>query len=106
VTEIMQIKTGARFRSQVCETELIVVRPPPGDIDLSCGGHLLIDLSGEPAAGLSLKDGADTGTALGKRYTDATGQLEVLVTKAGRGTLTIDGQPLVVKQAKPLPASD
>ena len=102
----MQIKTGGRYRSQVCETELIVVRPLPGDLDLTCGGHPVIDLKAEPTAGLSLKEGTDTGTALGKRYTDASGELELLVTKAGQGSLALGGQPLVVKEAKPLPASD
>ena len=102
----MQIKSGARYRSQVCDTELIVVRPLPGDLDLSCGGHPLIDLKAEPTPGLALKEGADEGTALGKRYTDASGQLELLVTKPGRGTLALGGEALVLKDAKPLPASD
>ena len=106
VIERMQVNSGARYRSQVCETELIVVRPLPGDLDLTCGGHPLIDLKAEPAAGLSLKEGADTGNALGKRYTDPGGQLELLVTKAGRGTLALGGEPLTLKQARPLPASD
>ena len=66
----MQIKTGARYRSHVCQTELIVVRPLPGDVDLSCGGHAVIESKAEPEPGLSLKEGADTGTQLGKRYTD------------------------------------
>jgi hypothetical protein len=30
----------------------------------------------------------------------------VLCTKAGRGTLALDGEPLVIQAAKPLPASD
>ena len=102
----MQINSGARYRSQVCETELIAVRPLPGDLDLTCGGHPLVDLKAEPAAGLSLKEGADSGNHLGKRYTDASGQLELLVTKAGQGTLALGGEPLALKQAKPLPASD
>jgi hypothetical protein len=102
----MQIKSGARYRSQVCETELIVVRPLPGELDLTCGGHPLVDLKAEPTPGLALKEGADTGTALGKRYTDPTGQLELLVTKQGRGTLSLAGEPLAFKEAKPLPASD
>jgi hypothetical protein len=42
---------------------------------------------------------------MGKRYVDATGA-EVLVTKAGVGTLTLASTPLVLKDAKPLPASD
>jgi hypothetical protein len=30
----------------------------------------------------------------------------VLVTKAGKGTLSVGETPLVIKEAKPLPASD
>jgi hypothetical protein len=42
---------------------------------------------------------------LGKRYTDASGELERPVTKAGPGTL-VGGEQLVLKAAKPVPASD
>jgi hypothetical protein len=42
---------------------------------------------------------------MGKRYVDDAGA-EVLVTKAGTGTLSIGTVPLVIKEAKPLPASD
>jgi hypothetical protein len=102
----MQLKTGGRYRSQVCDTEFIVVRPLPGDVDFTCGGHPAIDIKATPDAGCSLEQGADGGSALGKRYTDASGKLEVLITKAGKGTLALEGQPLVLKEAKPLPASD
>jgi len=102
----MQIKIGARNRSQVCDTEFIVVRALPGDLALSCGGHPVIDLGAEPAPGLSVEPGADGGTTIGKRYTDSTGKLEVLVTKPGKGTLALDDEPLPLKEAKPLPASD
>jgi hypothetical protein len=100
----MQLKVGARYRSQVCDTELIVVRPLPGEVELTCGGHALIDLKAEAAAGLSLEPGS--GTALGKRYTDESGKLELLITKPGAGGLALAGVPLVLKEAKPLPASD
>ena len=102
----MQLKIGARYRSQVCQTEIIVVRPLPGEADLTCGGHPVIDLKETPAAGLSLKEGADTGNALGKRYTDASGVLEILVTKPGKGTLSDAGQPLPLRESRQLPASD
>ncbi len=46
------------------------------------------------------------GTEIGKRYVDEETQVEVLCTKAGSGSLTVDGRPLVIKGAKPLPASD
>jgi hypothetical protein len=101
----MELKPGGRYRSQVCDTEVIIVRPLPGDVDLTCGGQPLVDHGetrgdGSPAAGL------DTGTQMGKRYTEDTGALEVLVTKPGAGTLAIGTTPLVLKDSKPLPASD
>ena len=45
------------------------------------------------------------GSKMGKRYVDDDGA-EVLVTKAGAGTLSIGATPLALKEAKPLPASD
>jgi hypothetical protein len=101
------LKTGARLRSQVCATEVIVVRPASGDVTLTCGGVPMIDIKEQPAGGVALDPALATGTLLGKRYTladDAT--FEVLVTKAGDGTLANGTTPLVVKEAKPLPASD
>ena len=42
---------------------------------------------------------------MGKRYVDEAGA-ELLVTKAGAGSLSIGTTPLEQKTAKPLPASD
>ena len=99
------LRTGLRLRSQACSTEVIVLRPGPDGIDLTCGGHPLIAYD-EEAQRLETVGGLATGTELGKRYTDATGELEVLVTKCGAGTLANGKEPLVVKEAKPLPSSD
>jgi hypothetical protein len=52
-----------------------------------------------------LNDDLASGNAVGKRYIDGHGG-EVLVTKAGIGTLSIGDTPLTLKEAKPLPASD
>ena len=46
------------------------------------------------------------GSLLGKRYTMSQGGLEVLVTKAGEGSLGVGPERLVPKEAKPLPSSD
>jgi hypothetical protein len=47
------------------------------------------------------------GAVLGKRYTAQQDEtFEVLVVKPGLGTLADGPQPLVLKAAKPLPASD
>ena len=43
---------------------------------------------------------------VGKRFTDADGEIEVLISKAGVGTLVCNGAELGLKDAKPLPSSD
>lgn len=101
-----QLKAGTRLRSAVCATEVMVVGAPDGDVEITCGGAPMIgidqarDESASPAA-----DAAE-GTALGKRYTNDAGDLEVLCTKPGDGSLAVGGVALVLKDAKPLPSSD
>ncbi|HVV75796.1 MAG TPA: hypothetical protein VHC43_07140 [Mycobacteriales bacterium] len=104
----MPLKSGQRLRSQVCTTEVIVVRVPADDLELSCGGAPMVELGTEVAAGGTPAPGLADGTLLGKRYTtdDADGTLELLVTKGGDGTLAGNGVPLVTKESKPLPSSD
>ena len=51
------------------------------------------------------QEGVADGNLIGKRYVDDQGA-EVLVTKAGAGTLSVGSTPLTIKEAKPLPASD
>jgi hypothetical protein len=46
------------------------------------------------------------GTQMGKRFADSETGIEVLATKGGAGSLSLDGQPLALKDAKPLPSSD
>jgi hypothetical protein len=102
----LSIQIGRRYRSQVCKTEVIVVRSEAGDAALSCGGVDMTDAAVEPAPDVVPLENFSGGTELGKRYTDASGQFEVLVTKAGRGSLALDGQLLQIKPSKPLPSSD
>ena len=102
----MILKVGARYRSQVCPTEVVVVRPGDGADVLTCGGHPMVEITEAGQTGRTPVQGLDGGTLIGKRYTDASGSLEVLVTKAGAGTLGLGSEPLTVKEAKPLPASD
>ena len=56
--------------------------------------------------GLELDPSFASGSLIGKRFADADSGLELLVTKAGAGTLTLDGVALPLKEAKPLPSSD
>lgn len=104
----MDAKAGVRFKSAVCTTEVVVVRPPSGPVDLRCGGVPMLGPEDatppeSPSGPLPEHDG---GTLLGKRYTDDDAAIEVLCTKAGAGALSCDGRMLAVKGAKPLPASD
>lgn len=101
----MELKSGLRLRSQVCSTEIIVVKPVTG-VEITCGGHLVIAHAANPSEGLQLDPELSSGTQLGKRYTDDTGELEVLVTKPGEGTLANNDKPLPLKEAKALPSSD
>ncbi len=98
------LKPGTRYKSQVCTTELIVVRP--AEVSLSCGGQPVVEQTAAADGSLELDPSAAAGSLVGKRYTDASGTLEVLVTKAGEGSLGTEEGLLVIKDAKPLPSSD
>ena len=102
----MTVTPGLRLRSRVCNTEVIVVRAPSSDVTLHCGG-MPMAMFDEEITITDPADGWDTGALLGKRYTATDDEdLEVLVTKEGRGTLGNGTDPLVLKEAKPLPSSD
>ncbi|HEY2428504.1 MAG TPA: hypothetical protein VGI06_06210 [Acidimicrobiales bacterium] len=102
----MQVKAGTRLKSQVCETQVVVVRAAADEVELTCGGAPLVALDAEPAAGAALDQSQAGGTLLGKRYADEDLGIELLCTKAGQGSLAVNGRALGLKQAKALPASD
>lgn len=99
------MKNGTRLRSQVCSTELIVVRTSESLVDLRVGGLPVVAMDAAPPPPAALDPAFAGGNSIGKRYTDDLGA-EVLVTKAGSGTISVGHTPLVLKSAKPLPASD
>jgi len=99
------IKTGTRLQSQVCDTQVIVVRSSESLDDLRAGGVAMIPLDADKSADAELDPNFADGTVMGKRYVDDSGA-ELLVTKAGAGSLSIGSTPLEQKTAKPLPASD
>jgi hypothetical protein len=101
-----QVKVGTRLRSAVCATEVMVVAAPAADVEIRCGGAPMLDFQAQPPAGAAIDPEQKGGTALGKRYVNAAGDLELLCTKPGEGTLASGGQPLAIKGAKPLPSSD
>ncbi|KUH80299.1 MULTISPECIES: hypothetical protein [unclassified Mycobacterium] len=98
-------KNGTRLQSQVCDTQVIVVRSAESLDDLRAGGAPMVPIDAQKAADLTIDPDFADGNAMGKRYVDDNGA-EVLVTKAGAGTLSIGNTPLSLKEAKPLPASD
>ncbi len=100
----IQLKAGGRFKSAVCETQVMVIKAPAGEFALACGGA---DMIAPTATGGAALDPAFAGeTLIGKRYVNADESLELLCTKGGNGALSFDGQRLEVKQAKQLPSSD
>jgi hypothetical protein len=100
---MVMAKAGSRWRSATCSAEVVVVKAPPGEIDLRCGGEPMVP------HGAGAVDAAADGehrTLVGKRYLDVDETTELLCTKGGCGELTIDGVALTPKGAKPLPSSD
>ena len=99
------IKNGSRLQSQVCDTQVIVVRSTEALDDLRIGGAPAVPVGTEKSGDLALDDAFAAGTLMGKRYVHTDGA-ELLVTKAGKGSLSVGSTPLELKEAKPLPASD
>jgi hypothetical protein len=101
----MKVKPGTRLRSAVCTTELIVVRAPDSDVDITIGGAPASTDAVENDGG-AVADGHGGGTAMGKRYVDGEGSIELLCTKPGEGRPAVAGSVLDLKDTKPLPSSD
>jgi len=99
------MKAGLRLGCADCPTEVVVVRPPAGEVALTCAGAALVDVdAARSTAGHAGAEG--DGSLLGKRYTDDEAGIELLCTKPGPGSLACDGRPMGIKKAKPLPSSD
>jgi hypothetical protein len=101
----MELKPGAQLASVVCDARVVVVKVPgdrqPG---VACGGQAMVPVAEHGPSTATIDPSLSSGAVLGKRY-EADG-LELLCTAAGEGTLTCDGEPMAIKSAKPLPASD
>jgi hypothetical protein len=96
------MKSGTKLKSAVCDTEVMVIRGTGLVVD--CGGAPMVEE--RPAERGTIDPDFAGGTLIGKRYVDAIGSLELLCVKPGKGTLSIKGVALQLKDAKPLPASD
>lgn len=101
----MLLKTGMRLTSATDTTQVIVTRAVADDVDIRCGGAPMV-VAGEAITQVDIDPGLSTGTAMGKRYGGDDLPVELLCTKPGPGTLSIGTEPLPLKEAKPLPASD
>jgi len=102
-----RLKVGTRLKSSVCATEVMVVAAPADqDIDVRCGGAPMLAPGDAAPTGATLDAATAQGTALGKRYVSAAGDLELLCVKPGKGSVALGGTPLSLKEAKQLPSSD
>ncbi len=102
----LTLKPGARLFGKACTSEFIAVKVPPGETDLTIAGHTaLTDAAGREGS-TEVVEGHGGGAAMGKRYVDEAGSIELLCTKAGTGVPAIAGEVMAIKDAKPLPASD
>lgn len=97
------LAAGKRLKSTVCTTEIMVIAAPDGEVDLCCGGAAMSEGGGN--GGTAVADLAK-GSAIGKRYVNEDGSLEVLCVKAGDGSLSVGSVALAVKDAKKLPKTD
>jgi hypothetical protein len=97
----LSLKTGTRLVTPTSACEVLIVRAPSTAEVLTCAG-------GELTPGGVSGDDTATGptVVLGKRYADEPSGLEVLCVKAGSGPVRIADRELVLRAAKPLPASD
>lgn len=98
------LKSGAKFKSVACDTQVMIIRGLPGEHELSCGGAAMVGPAEAGSAALDA-DKAE-GTGMGRRYVNGDETMELLCVKGGAGTLCLDGEKLEPKQAKALPSSD
>lgn len=107
----MELKPGTRLHSSVSTVQVVIVRAPAADVDVRCGGVPMVPQGGAAAESAGVVEGFAGPTPIGKRYSSPESAglptpLELMVTKAGDGLLSIGDTLLEVRDAKPLPASD
>jgi len=81
---------------------VIVTRASGANAELCCNGApmLLADQARD------IKPSTVEDIPLGKRFIDASAGFEVLCVKSSAGPLAMNGLPLEMRQAKPLPSWD
>lgn len=96
-------KPGTKLSSTVCKTQIMALRVPAAELNITCGGAPM--QVGDPAE-LGEMSGENSGTLVGKRYTDEAETMEFLCTRGGEGSIAIEGYVIDIKAAKKLPSSD
>jgi len=96
------MKPGTRLKSGTCDAEVVVIRAGEGVVE--CGGVPMTE--DKPADLAEVSPAHAEGTLMGKRYVDAGGAFELLCVKPGKGSLSVAGVVLTLKDVKPLPSSD
>jgi hypothetical protein len=101
----VKFRAGQQLVSAVDSTAVIVIKAPADECTVTCGG-VAMATAGGPVTAADPDPDLMGGTQIGKRYVDDADTIQLLCTKAGQGTLALDGSPLQIQAAKPLPASD
>lgn len=102
----MKLKVGQSLVSAIDATTVIVIRAPETEVSVTCGGPEMRDGKGDASQNGIADPAQQDGTLIGKRYAAEEVGVELLCTKAGTGTLALNGVPLPVRAPKPLPSSD
>ncbi len=102
----MTLRPGQKLQSAVCEAQVVGVRAPADAVELTCGGAPRGADGDAAPGGAVLDESLGDPPLIGKRYVDEELGLELLCARSGTGALAAGGRPLVLKGAKPLPASD
>lgn len=100
----LELKAGSRLQSAVSDAQIMAIKIPKGEYEITCGGVPMVAVGGDVPEGATQQD--DGETLMGKRYVDADETVEFLCTKGGAGGLALDGAELQLKEAKHLPSSD
>lgn len=103
----MQLSPGTRLRGIACGTDVVVVRAPGRELEMTCCGAAMVDREEQSDDAAAPESSVEEETVLiGKRYSDVNNGLEVLCTREGAGPMMCDGRPLTVNAPRPLPSSD
>lgn len=96
---------GTHAKCAVCDTQILVIRATAEAVELTCGGVEMI-AANVAKSSVPHTEAPTQAAKVGKRYGNAADTTEMLCTKSGTGALALNGEILVVKQPKALPASD